>query len=138
MTSSRVPAQNVITTPTKVFGKNNPDLFWLSKEGLQVIDNGEELFNQYDSAIGAYLVAGGTASGLPDPLVGGSNVAGNSVFLGLGEGAPQMGDIESITGSIDTTIPNNPRAKYIIKVRNSAIDKSNVVGVDARIYNPFA
>jgi hypothetical protein len=140
MTSKRVPQQNVITTPTKVFDKNNPDLFWLAKEGIQVVDNGEDLFNQYDATFAAYLVASNTASsGQTDPLApGGASVIGNNPFLGLGNGAPQLGDIENITGTIYTTDANNPKVKYVLKIRNSAIDKTNVVGVDARIYNPFA
>jgi hypothetical protein len=44
--------------------------------------------------------------------------------------------IENVTGSYYDDSLGNKKVKYLIKVRNS--NKNNIVGVDARIYNPFA
>lgn len=49
-----------------------------------------------------------------------------------------LSSLEDISSEVYFDSLGNPKVKYVLKIRNLAIDKENVVGVDARIYNPFA
>lgn len=132
MSNARISSQNILQSPPKYLKSSNPDLYWLNPALVNVIDDQTAAsFNSYSPYSYGLLTAGGNVGGAV-PSVG--NIVGGGD--GFDSGIPELGSIESITGSIYKDAAGNKKAKYIIRVRNTG--GNNVTGVDARIYNPYA
>jgi len=111
-------------TADAVFTKDNSDIVFTDEYG-NVIPNAQ---------IGAFGSSGGGGLGPSGPgVTGPSGPTGPDVFV---PDVPSLSDIESI--AFEEYADTNGVGKYkaVIKIRNSSREKANVLGVDARIYNP--
>jgi hypothetical protein len=129
---NRVPSQNVVTGVIPVINANDPLKVFLRQGSYIETDSGQE--NLYLKYISAPSTTYAFKSEDPDKdLETDKAIKTNLVF-----GSVDLSSIENITSEIYYDSLGNPKVKYILKVRNLNLDKDNVVGVDARIYNPFA
>lgn len=127
---NRVPSQNVVTGVIPVINANDPLKVFLRQGSYIQADSGqEELYVKYITAPSTtYNLKVETPDLETEKLIE-TNLLVGSVDLSA---------IENITSEVYYDSLGNPRVKYILKIRNLNLDKDNVVGVDARIYNPFA
>lgn len=127
---NRVPSQNIVTGVIPVIASNDPLKIFLRKGSYVEIDtNQENLYAQYIASPATEYVFDPEDPDLEKDELVKTNLVFDSVDLS---------SIESVTSEIYYDSLGNPKVKYILKIRNSNLDKDNVVGVDARIYNPFA
>lgn len=131
--NNRIPKQNITySAPStykagsidEVFLENSPDAIGIKK------DTGNSL--AYGSS-GSFLVAATAAATktiiTPKPVV--------VIDPGPGADVPSLADIESIVfEEYPDALTGISKYNAIIKIRNSSKNKSNISGVDARIYNP--
>jgi hypothetical protein len=127
----RVPSQNVVTGSIPVVAANDPLKIFLRQGSYIEVDADQaSLYSQY-------IAAPATTYGLRAATVVDEDVdiqaQANLVF-----GSVDLSAVENVTSEVYYDSLGNPKVKYILKVRNLNLDKDNVVGVDARIYNPFA
>jgi hypothetical protein len=130
VTPSRVPSQNVVSATTPLIDLKDPNRMFLKQGAARVADLGQ--INSYAK----YITAPAT-----DYVIKKEDVEDEerSVFnLSLATGEVNLSAIEDVQSSIYYDTLGNPKVKYVLKIRNLSLDKDNVVGVDARIYNPFA
>lgn len=135
-TDKRIPKQNITYTAPAVYSvgsiddvflSNSPDAIGFTEDGLN-----------YGNA-GSFLATASLTSPIPfapeDPNAPVIPIVPEIQYSDV----PSLSDIESITYE-EYSDPLTGIAKYnaIIKIRNSSKSKSNVSGVDARIYNPSA
>ena len=127
---NRIPSQNVVTGVIPVIVANDPLKVFLRQGSYIEADNGQaDLYAKYIAAPSTeYTVRAET----PD-LDTDTSLQTNLVF-----GSVDLSAIENVTSEVYYDSLGNPKGKYILKVRNLSLDKDNVGGVDARIYNPFA
>lgn len=118
-----IPSENVTRGFPIVLPANHPDLIWLKPSDVIITEESEDLeyqaspFRQTDKS----LVA--------DPE--GEFVADDSTDK------VDLTDIENVTYTkYYDSVTKATKYKAVIKIRNSSLDKSNVLGVDARLYNP--
>jgi hypothetical protein len=125
----RIPSQNIVEQITPVIDPNDPMRIFLNDSKFFFRSGGSSAsYQKYlTSPASAYAVVSSAA----DSSVGEETIPRISASLGLSS-------IENITSEVYFDSLGNPKVKYILKIRNLGIDKQNVVGVDARIYNPFA
>jgi hypothetical protein len=131
----RVSKQQVVKPAPVVVSNKNPDAIFIK-------DNSDIIFTEDDGSsfsgvnIGAFNLVGSSGSVassspkiVPVPAV-------PVVTPVLPPDVPSLADIESIT--MEEYADSNGVSKYkaVIKIRNSSRDKLNVIGVDARIYDP--
>lgn len=129
---NRVPSQNIVTGVIPVIASNDPLKIFLRRGSYIETDiNQENLYAQYIASPSTTydLKVKTELSDLEKSELLKTNLVFDSVDLS---------SIENVTSEIYYDSLGNPKVKYILKVRNSNLDKDNVVGVDARIYNPFA
>jgi hypothetical protein len=127
---NRVPSQKVVTGVIPVIAANDPLKIFL-RQGSYIEEDTDQtdLYNKYITAPSTvYTVKAET----PD-LDTDTSLQTNLVF-----GSVDLSAVEDVKSEIYYDSLGNPKVKYILKVRNLSSDKNNVVGVDARIYNPFA
>ena len=124
----RIPEQNIVSGVIPVIGENDWLRFFVKDSSVSIRSGvSSDSYRKFLFAPSSeYSVesAGGSGGG-----GGGRPEEFESVSLS---------SLEDITSEIYFDSLGNPKVKYILKIRNLAIDKGNVVGVDARIYNPFA
>jgi hypothetical protein len=118
-----IPSEQITHGFPIVLPKNSPDLLWLNPREV-LIGKATDIEN--------YLTL---------PFRSTENLEGD----GDGDGGSgdesvdkvDLTDIESITYTkYYDSVTKATKYKAVIKIRNSSSDKSNVQGVDARIYNP--
>lgn len=131
----RVSKQEVVKQPPLVistnnldliFVKDNPDIIKTDAKGLKISSTSSGKFNT-----GANLIGSPTITATPVL----TNVQSGTTILP--PDVPNLADIEKIEFE-EYPDPLTGIAKYkvIIKMRNNSREKSNVIGVDARIANP--
>lgn len=118
-----IPSEQVTHGFPVVLPKNNPDLLWLNPREV-LIGKATDIENYLTApfiATEKYSTAEDTESESAEE----------------GKDVVDLTDIESIayTKYYDS-VTKATKYKAVIKIRNSSSDKSNVRGVDARIYNP--
>jgi hypothetical protein len=118
-----IPSENVTRGFPIVLPANHPDLIWLKASDVLITEASEDLeyqaspFRQTDKSL------------VEDPE--GEFVADDSTDK------VDLTDIENITYTkYYDSVTKATKYKAVIKIRNSSLDKSNVLGVDARLYNP--
>ena len=130
---NRVPSQNIVTGVIPVIASNDPlKVFLRQGSYIEVDTNQENLYSKYIAAPATTYPFDPFEPDDPDEDLK-KIVKTNLVF-----GSVDLSAIEEITSEIYSDSLGNTKVKYILKVRNLNLDKDNVVGVDARIYNPFA
>ena len=133
MTIDRVPDQKVVSPAPLVISIDNPDAIFL-KDNPKVVfttQSGTTLPNVQIGAF-AYSGVGGVATaGVP---FGTTNL--DKISDAVVPDVPSLSDIESIIYEEYADANGVAKYKAVIKIRNSSKNKLNVLGVDARIYNP--
>lgn len=135
-TNKRIPKQNITHSAPIIYAAGSIDEVFLANSP-DAIGSEEEGFN-YGGA-GSFRASASLSGALPfapeDPNAPEVPILPEIQYPDV----PSLSDIESITYE-EYPDPLTGIAKYnaIIKIRNSSRNKSNVSGVDARIYNPSA
>lgn len=124
---NRIPSQNIVTGVIPVIDANDPlKIFLRQSSYIEKEVQAESLYSKYISAPATNYEVKPAEEVEEEDL---SNLLLGSV---------ELSSIESATAEIYYDSLGNPKVKYTLKIRNLSLDKDNVVGVDARIYNPFA
>lgn len=124
----RVPSQNIVSAPIPLIDVTDPNRIFLRPSAAIVVDSQQaDLYSKYISAPSTEYTV------VEKPEETEKEVF--DVILGDGVG---LSNIEDVQSSVYYDSLGNPRVKYVLKIRNNSIDKENIKGVDARIYNPFA
>ncbi len=130
---NKIPGPNVVQGPKPVLSEDNPDTIWISPEKYLKVKAGKISYDNYLSNISASSPA---QTQTPSEIM--------ALLKKTTEGAVKpdtvdLTDIESITyEQYYDSVSKLIKYKAIIKIRNSSVNKTNVEGVDARIYNPNA
>jgi hypothetical protein len=133
ITSKRIPDAAVVGAGPTVIYDDDPDIFLYDLSKVVVKKRGATSTANYIASppilSGGVLAQFANQASVILPEQSFQNVLPliNTVDLSY---------IENVTGSYYDDSLGNKKVKYLIKVRNS--NKNNIVGVDARIYNPFA
>jgi len=133
--NKRVPIQQVVDAAPIVIDEKDPDLIFLNAKKVITTKNGKINYDKY-------------SAGVPG-IGGGGDVVGNTSTNTTGTtttpekpvkyDVPDLTDIESVTyEQYYDTVTKGAKVKAILKIRNSSVRGTDVVGVDARIYNPSA
>jgi hypothetical protein len=135
ITAKRISDAAIVGTGPTVIYDDDPDLFLYDLSKVVIKKRGFASTENYISV--PPTSSGGVLSQF-------ANQAGvilpEESFQNLIEGinTVDLSYIENVTGSSYDDSLGNKKVKYLIKIRNSSLNRSNIVGVDARIYNPFA
>ncbi len=132
---SRLPKANVVQGNLPVLDENNPDALFISPNKYLKVKGGSlsSGFDNYLTGISGLETGGTTLNSILS--------TSNKVIpvVPAKEDTVDLTDIESITyEQYYDSVKNLIKYKAIVKIRNSSINKTNVQGVDARIYNPNA
>ena len=130
---NKIPGPNVVEGPKPVLSEDNPDTLWLSPDKYLKIKAGALSYDNYLSNISA-----SSPSQVQSPV---SNLVAPNLFADevLKPDTVDLTDIESITyEQYYDSVSKLIKYKAIIKIRNSSVNKTDIQGVDARIYNPNA
>lgn len=135
---TRLPKANVVQGNLPVLDESNPDALFISpNKYLQVKDG--VLSAQYNN----YLTGVSGISAPTTPLVDLNGLINSSgkvdTTVPVKPDTVELTDIENITyEQYYDSVSKLVKYKAIFKIRNSSINKADVQGVDARIYNPNA
>lgn len=130
---NKVPGQNVVNGPKPVLSEDNPDALWISPDKYLKVKAGSVSYDNYLSNISA------SSPAQTQPTVSDiAKVTASSTAVTKPD-TVDLTDIENIEYE-QYYDPTSKLVKYraILKVRNSSVNKLDVQGVDARIYNPNA
>lgn len=129
---NRIPSQNIVTRPLPIIDERDPNRLFL-KQSAAIVARLEESgsYNKYISVPTSDYVIEKDNTEEEQELIDFINAP---VILG----EVNLSAIENVQSSVYYDSLGNPKIKYVLKIRNLALDKDNVEGVDARIYNPFA
>jgi hypothetical protein len=132
---SRLPKANVVQGNLPVLDENNPDALFISPNKYLKVKGGS-LSSGFDNYLTGISGLGGAGTTLNSTLALSNNII---PIVPVKEDTVDLTDIESITyEQYYDSVSNLIKYKAIIKIRNASINKTNVQGVDARIYNPNA
>ena len=130
--NNRVPIQQVVDAAPIVIDEKDADLIFLNAKKVITTKGGKINYDKYASLIPG---VGGGGDGKGDD--GGDD--GGGPDKPVRPDVPDLTDIESITyEQYYDTGTRGAKVKAILKIRNSSVRGTEVVGVDARIYNPSA
>ena len=135
VTDKRIPDSSIVGAGPTVIYDDDPDLFLYDLSKIVIKKRGASSTANYiaspPSSLGGILAQFANKAGVTLP---------EELFQNLVEGinTVDLSYIESVTGSSYDDSLGNKKIKYLIKIRNYSSNKNNIVGVDARIYNPFA
>jgi hypothetical protein len=139
--NKRIPAARVVQAAKPIIKKDSRLSIWMDPSKVLIVDANQvagqpEPSYPISSSLSSptSLVAPGLPSSKTDATITESDI---SEYLTRTD-TPDLSDIESIVVTQYKDTLGNSKAKAVIKVRNSFSFPENVVGVDARIYNPFA
>jgi hypothetical protein len=135
VTAKRIPDSSIVGVGPTVIYDDDPDLFLYDLSKVVIKKRGSTSNEKYIStpptSSGGVLAQFANQAGVILP---------EESFQNLIEGinTVDLSYIEKVTGTSYDDSLGNKKVKYLIKIRNSSLNKNNIVGVDARIYNPFA
>lgn len=133
-TPKRVPKQAIVKDAPIILSKGHPDLTFLG-DALET-DAAKFLSTRYLS--GSFNGSAGSSSrGSSTGATGASGPTGPDIVF-IPPDVPSLSDIESITYEEYPDATGVMKYRAILKIRNSSLNKDNISGVDARIYNPNA
>ena len=134
-TPRRVPKSNVVQGPLPVLSENNPDSFFLAPNQYLKVKDGAVTYDNYLSNVSATSPVSATQPDLNSLITSGINAPAQLPK----PDTIDLTDIESITyEQYYDSVSKLVKYKAILKIRNSSVNKVDVQGVDARIYNPNA
>lgn len=134
-TPKRVPQSNVVQGTLPVLNENNPDTFFLKPNSFLKIKDGSVSYDNYLTSASAISPISASRPDLNGLISSSGNISVPVVKLDTVE----LTDIETITyEQYYDSVSKLVKYKAILKIRNSSINKTEVQGVDARIYNPNA
>jgi hypothetical protein len=130
--NNRVPIQQVVDAAPIVIDEKDADLIFLNAKKVITTKGGKINYDKYASLIPGVGGGGDGEGGDGDDDGGGPDKP-------VRPDVPDLTDIESITyEQYYDTVTRGAKVKAILKIRNSSVRGTEVVGVDARIYNPSA
>ena len=133
--TKRVSDTAIVGTGPTVIYDDDPDLFLYDLSKVVVKKRGfvstENYISSPPTSSGGVLSQFANQAGVILPEASFQN------FI-EGINAVDLSYIENVTGSSYDDSLGNKKVKYLIKIRNASSNRNNIVGVDARIYNPFA
>lgn len=135
ITAKRIPDAAVVGTGPTVIYDDDPDIFLYDLSKVVIKKRGATSTTNYIAS--PPILSGGVLAQFANQA---SVIAPEQSFqdaLAIGD-TIDLSYIESITSSSYDDSLGNKKVKYLLKVRNLSANKNNIVGVDARIYNPFA
>jgi hypothetical protein len=134
-TPKRVPKQSIVKAAPVILSKGHPDLAFLG----DALESDASKFSSSRYFGGAFV--GSVSDGSNGGSTGSSGPSGPTgpdqppVII---PDVPSLSDIESITYEEYPDSTGVMKYRAILKIRNSSLNKDNIAGVDARIYNPNA
>jgi hypothetical protein len=131
---AKISESDIVSSGKPVRPAGHKDLFWYDPSKPIVI--GEE--SEY-RATGVRSITGSLSGSLLSGAQSPKGPGSAGVIAGVVESSdvPNLSDIEKIEYiKYFDPVTKVEKAKVVIKIRNSSKNKSNVVGVDARIYQP--
>jgi hypothetical protein len=133
-TPKRVPKQSIVRPAPVILPKGHPDLAFLG----DALESDASRFASTRYFGGAFVGSGsgGSDGGSSGPSVSGPSGITAPIFVI--PDVPSPSDIESITYEEYPDSTGVMKYRAVLKIRNSSVNKENVAGVDARIYNPNA
>lgn len=136
-TPKRVPKQAIVKDAPIILSKGHPDLTFLG-DALET-DAAKFLSSRYLNGSFAGSNSGNDGGGATGPT-GPSGPSGPTGPTGpeVRADVPSLSDIESITYEEYPDSTGVMKYRAVLKIRNSSLNKDNVAGIDARIYNPNA
>jgi hypothetical protein len=135
ITAKRIPDSSIVGVGPTVIYDDDPDLYLYDLSKVVIKKRGATSTANY-IASPPILDAAILGSTVNNATVVASDLSfENSIF---NSDKVDLSYIETITPSSYDDSLGNKKVKYLIKIRNSSSNKNNIVGVDARIYNPFA
>lgn len=132
-TNSRVPLQNVVKGHSNALPADHPDVIFLGKNADTYKSSADT-----SSKVLAYPSSVYTSDTGLGRIASISSQINKSGIIYTDLNSPSLTDVESVVTSLYTDSNGNKRAKSVIKIRNSYAISNYVVGVDARVYNPYA
>lgn len=134
ITDKRIPDVAVVGTGPTVIYDDDPDIFLYDLSKVVIKKRGSTSTANYIA--NPPVISGGALAQFANQA---SVIVPEQSFQNLVEGinTVDLSYIENVTGSSYDDSLGNKKVKYLLKVRNLNENK-NIVGVDARIYNPFA
>lgn len=132
-TPKRVPKQSIVKPAPVILPKGHPDLAFLG----DALESDASRFTSAKYFGGAFVGAG--SGGSDSGSTGASGSSGPSGPTGPVfpiPDVPSLSDIESITYEEYPDATGVMKYRAVLKIRNSSVNKENIAGVDARIYNP--
>lgn len=135
VTAKRIPDSSIVGVGPTVIYDDDPDLFLYDLSKVVIKKRGftsnEKYISTPPTSSGGVLAQFANQAGVILP---------EQSFQNLIEGinTVDLSYIENVIGSSYDDSLGNKKVKYLIKIRNSSLNRNNIVGVDARIYNPFA
>lgn len=132
---AKISESEIVSSGKPVRPAGHPDLFWYDpSKPIVVGEESEYRATGVKSAFGSSLSGSLLSAAIsPDKAIDPSKIATPIATRDV----PQLSDIENVQYvKYYDPVTKVEKAKAIIKIRNSSIDKKNVVGVDARIYRP--
>lgn len=127
---NRVPSQEIVDAAPIVIDEGDPDLLFLNAKKVIVIKDGKTIYDKY--SVGTPGIGGDSGGNPPvDP-----NPPTPPPVEVIRQDIPNLGDIESIVYQQYYDSSKKARIRAVIKIRNSSLKPQEVVGVDARVYDP--
>ena len=124
MATNRISSKSIVDSAPIVISPDNPESIFLNPNKVIITKPG----NIWDK----YLSGNGFSVG------GGDLADGTDKFEDLNKDTVHLTDIEDITYESYLGTTGELKYRAILKIRNSSVNKEDVIGVDARIYNPGA
>lgn len=124
MATERISSKSIVESAPIVISDNNPESIFFNPS-KKITPKAGGLLEKYLSYGSFYI----SPSDLSDET---------GVFDDLNKDTVHLTDIESITYESYLGTTGELKYRAILKIRNSSKNKEDVIGVDARIYNPGA
>ena len=132
----RIPEQNLVQTKPWIVDENDPILQFIDRSKVVIRKSDGTTYDKYLATPPIVGEGSGRAT-----TAAASNSSGELAAADLPKvDTIDMTDIEGVPTYEQYYDPVSKLVKYkvILKIRNSSSKKTNVKGVDARIYNPGA
>lgn len=134
---AKISESEIVSNGKPVRPAGHPDLFWYDPSKPIVVGEESEYRATGVRSISGSGLSGSLLSGAISPdetIKDAEEIIKNAI---TSSDVPQLVDIEDVQYiKYYDPVTKVEKAKAIIKIRNSSKNKKNVVGVDARIYQP--
>lgn len=135
ITAKRIPDSSIVGVGPTVIYDDDPDLYLYDLSKVVIKKRGAVSTANY-IASPPVLDAGVLGSIVNNAIIIAPEISFENSISKIDK--VDLSYIEKVTSETYEDSLGNQKVKYLLKVRNLSTNKNNVVGVDARIYNPFA